>query len=156
MQQGARQCEPLALAARQIGRARRDLRVEPADRTHEIGEATTLERRPQGRFVGIRGGKAQIVGHGSREDIARRFHHGHKTAHGVGGKIAHVDTVDLDSSDISRIGPRQDARERRFARSAFARYADKRRARSEEIDIGKHVAAAVVGIPHAFASYAAA
>ena len=151
VQQGARKRQPLALAARKVRALGGDIHIEPARLTNETSETTFLKSLPQ-LFIGRMGlGKQQIRAQRALEHVARKRHRGNGLAQRFGRNVAQINASDADIARIARVRAGQNTSERRFARSAFARYANKAAAWRRKIDALEHLAPPIVGIAHATA-----
>ena len=151
VQQGARKRQPLALAARKIRALGGDAHIKAARLAHETSETAFFKSLPQ-LFIGRIGlGKQQIRAQRALEHVARKRHRGNGLAQRFGRNVAQINAADADIARIARVRAGQNTSERRFARPAFARNANKAAAWRRKIDALEHLTLPIVGIAHAAA-----
>ena len=89
--------EALALTARHVHAALRDLGVEPSrHRPHEVGRLRDLERGPQLVLGGVRLAVAQVAGDGAREQVRLLRDDADAVPEDVRIEFADVDAVEQD------------------------------------------------------------
>ena len=151
VQQSTRKRQPLTLAARKIRAFGSDFHIEPARLAHKTGEAAFLEGLPKFIIGRVGFGEQQIRTQRALEHVARKRHCRNSLAQRFGRNVTQIDAADANIARIASVRARQNAGERRFARSAFTRYANKAAAWRVEINSLEHLALPIVGIPHAAA-----
>ena len=149
VKEGARHGDALALSAREVAALRGDGHVEPARFADEIEHARAFEgaRHLLVACVGLR--EQEVRPQRSLEKVAvvRDRDDGFVKRGRV--DVVQFDAADLHGAGVARVRARQDAREGRLARPAFAGDADEGAARRAEANVLEDHALSVVGVPHA-------
>ena len=151
VQQSTRKRQPLTLAARKIRAFGGDFHIEPARLAHKTGETAFLEGLPKFIIGRVGFGKQQVRTQRALEHVARKRHCRNSLAQRFGRNVTQIDATDANIARITSVRARQNAGERRFARSAFTRYANKAAAWRRKINALEHLALPIVGIAHAAA-----